>query len=296
MRVLVVGGCGFIGSHIADAFVERDCSVTVLDRQVRVVNTDVNYIEGDIFCEDSLRASLREQDLVVHSAGFSDLDEGLNNPLETIRLNIEATVRLMDAARHSGVSTFCFCSSVYADSGFGGFYGCSKRAAESYIIEYSRRFQFNCRIYRFGTVYGRRSNAANGLYRIVKGALLEGEIIYHGNIEAMRDYIHVIDAAELVVDSALGVDEPLIQLISGIERVSIKNILNILSEILGIDAENIVSHEDSTEGHYTYTAYQLDQTKPVRKRLKANYIEIGSGLHDLCVELKNRIVDDGNEI
>lgn len=289
MNVLVVGGCGFIGSHIVDSYIERGDDVRVLDRQLQWINKNATYVEGDIFCDKTLNGCIRGRDLVINAAGLSDLNIALDKPIETVRLNIESAVRIMQSSQKQGASMFGHCSSVYADSEYGGFYACSKRAAESYIMEYSKRFSFNCKIFRFGTVYGRRANSANGLFRIVENAVLNGNIAYSGDIDATREYINVNDAADLVVDICSRSDKDQVYIISGIEKTSVKDILNIIGETLSLDPNNFKIKKECYDGHYTYTPYSLRNREPIRKIIKSSYVEIGSGIYDLCLEITERI-------
>ena len=80
-------------------------------------------------------------DYVLHFAGLSDLNKALNKPIETIKFNILATANLLKLSLKNNIKRIIFASSIYAISSQGGFYRCSKRAAEDYIEEYQKRFE-----------------------------------------------------------------------------------------------------------------------------------------------------------
>ena len=84
---------------------------------------------------------------------------------------------------------------MYVYSRDGGFYRCSKQAAEQYVEEYKRTYDLDYTILRYGSLYGPRADQSNGLYRIVKNAVESGVVRYQGSSEALREYIHVDDAS-----------------------------------------------------------------------------------------------------
>ena len=83
----------------------------------------------------------------------------------------------------------------------GGFYRVSKKAAEEYIEEFSKRFNLNFTILRYGTIYGKRSNNTNGVKKIIKNALKNKEVVYEGSIKSKRNYLSAQDAAKITVST-----------------------------------------------------------------------------------------------
>src|SRR6185437_699795 len=103
-----------------------------------------------------------------------------------------------------------------------------------YVEEYQRAYGIDFTILRYGSLYGPRSDATNGLYRIVCSALDTGSISYEGNPESIREYIHVDDAARASV-VALG-DEFRNEsvMITGHEPMRVLDLLKMLAEIMGM--------------------------------------------------------------
>ena len=94
---------------------------------------------------------------------------------------------------------FIYASSVYVNSREGGFYGVSKKSAELFVEEYLRAFGLEFTILRYGSLYGPRSNNKNGLRKIISDAIQNNSLTYNGNKDAIREYIHVRDAAKASV-------------------------------------------------------------------------------------------------
>jgi UDP-glucose 4-epimerase len=166
----------------------------------------------------------------------------------------------------------------------GGFYRCSKQAAEHYVEEYQRVFGLDYTILRYGSLYGPRADSSNGLYRIVKSALDNGVISYQGSPDSMREYIHVEDAARASL-IALGEDfRNQSVILTGQEPMRVLDLLEMLSEILGLSsAIEFVAGEHL--GHYVRTPYAY-QPKLGRKYMAPTHVDLGQGLLELIDNLR----------
>ena len=284
--VLVIGGSGFLGSHVADALSNDGYDVKVLDRQrSKWVRDDQEMIIGDLLDRDLLYESTKNCFAVYNFAAIADLNEAILNPLETARINVLGNVEVLEASRQNHVKRYVYASTVYVNSREGGFYRCSKQASENYVEEYQKSFGLDYTILRYGSLYGLRSDAHNGLWRIVKEVLETGIVKYEGNIESVREYIHVEDAAKASV-IALG-DEFKNEhvVLTGHEPLKVIDMLKMLSEILGIQEE--VQFENlSYAGHYIRTPYAF-KTKVARKFIPPMHVDLGQGLIQLIHYIKN---------
>ncbi len=110
------------------------------------------------------------------------------------------TANILDACAKANVKRFVYSSTIYVYSRLGGFYRCSKQAAESYIEEYQKIHDINYTVLRYGTVYGPRADKNNSIYRYIKQALTEKQITCPGTGEEIREYVHVKDVAKLSLD------------------------------------------------------------------------------------------------
>ena len=283
-KACVFGGSGFLGSHVADCLVEDGYSVKVFDRHPSAWLKDgQEMIVGNLLSLDDVNEAVAGADVVYNFAALSDLNEGLNKPLETIRINILGNAHVMEACRNHNVSRFIYASTVYVNSRDGGFYRCSKQAAEHYVEEYQRVFGLDFTILRYGSLYGPRADKANGLYRIVKNAVESGSVCYEGSSEALREYIHVTDAARASV-VALG-EEFCNQsvVLTGQEPMRVDDLLKMLSEILGYE-NGVEFLETNNIGHYVRTPYAY-QPKLGRKYISPMHVDLGQGLIQLIHQI-----------
>ena len=198
-RVVIFGGSGFIGSPLVQYFLERNLKVTVLDvKQNLELPGEAEFLSVDVTDYSSIDGVLESGDRVIHAAGLSDLDACLDSPLDTVRVNICGTVNILEEASRVGVKTFLYTSTLYAAGSAGGFYGCSKRAAESYIWEYARKFDMTIKIARIGSVFGAGSDQRNRITRMIQQARQDGIVVYSDHPRASRQYIHIDDLVNCV--------------------------------------------------------------------------------------------------
>lgn len=281
----VVGGSGFLGSHVADALVDAGRRVRILDRTPSPwIREGQEMIVGDLLDSSGLERAVAGCDVVYNFAAIADLDEALTLPVDTVRVNILGNVELLEACRRHDVERFVYASTVYVHSRDGGFYRCSKQAAEQYVEEYERTYGLPYTILRYGSLYGPRSGGQNGLWRIVKRALDTGRVSYEGSAEAMREYIHVEDAARASV-AALG-EEFRNQhvVLTGQEPMRVMDLLKMLAEILDI-REDVEFTATEQPGHYVRTPYAY-QAKLGRKYMPPMHVDLGQGLLELISEVQ----------
>ena len=200
-NAIVFGGSGFLGSHVADNLSEHGYNVTLFDIQPSpYIRPDQTMIVGDILNSDKVNNALKNQNVVFHFAGLSDLDKGTDQPLEVVNQNILGTINLLNGAVKNNIKRFVFASTIYVYSRLGGFYRCSKQATELFIEEFKSRYGLDYTILRYGSLYGTRANDSNGVRRYLLQALRDGKITYPGTGDEMREYINVKDAARLTTD------------------------------------------------------------------------------------------------
>lgn len=285
-KILVIGGSGFLGSHVCDVLSDSGYSVRILDMiKSEYKRDDQELIIGDLLDLTVLEDAVKGCSVVYNFAGIADLNDALNRPVETVRVNVLGNVQILDMCRKHNVKRYVYASTVYVHSRDGGFYRCSKHACEQYIEEYQNSYNLDYTILRYGSLYGVRSNNTNGLWRIVKDALETGIIRYEGNAESVREYIHVEDAARASV-LALGEDfKNQHVVLTGQEPMRVLDLLKMLSEILDIKQEVIFEDKDYA-GHYIRTPYAYKE-KLGRKFIPAMHIDLGQGLLQLIGYIKN---------
>jgi len=237
MKILVTGGAGFIGSHIAESFLERGDSVRVIDnfttgkrenigslsRNFRDGNLEV--IEGDIRDASRVAEAVAGVELVIHSAAFVSVPLSMDEPQECFDVNVTGTHLLLDQARKAGVRRVVIASSaaVYGESDALPLveetslqpkspYAVSKRVNEQYAELFTNAFDFEVVALRYFNVYGPRQRP-DSMYAaavpIFIRRLLEGRpITIFGDGGQTRDLINVHDVVRANLMASQHPDAP----------------------------------------------------------------------------------------
>ncbi len=283
--VTVIGGSGFIGSHVADQLSTAGFRVRIYDRTDSPwKRPDQEMIVGDLLDLNKLDQAIAGSQAVYNFAALADLNQALDKPIETVKINILGNVHALEACKANKVKRYVYASTVYVNSREGGFYRCSKQAGEHYVEEYQRVYDLDYTILRYGSLYGPRADAENGLLRIVSRALKTGKVSYEGSPDSLREYIHVEDAAKASV-VALGDDfRNQSVVLTGQEPMRVNDLLKMLAEILGIP-EKVEFIEKETVGHYVRTPYAY-QPRLGRKYVPPLHVDLGQGLLQLIEQVR----------
>jgi UDP-glucose 4-epimerase len=287
-RVVVVGGSGFLGSHVADQLSHAGYRVAIYDQcDSAWRRSDQEMIIGDLLDSERLTQAIAGAEVVYNFAALADLNRALTHPIETIRLNVLGNAYVLEACRVNSVRRFVYASTVYVYSREGGFYRCSKQSAEHYVEEFQSTFGLDYTILRYGSLYGPRADEANGLYRIVRHALLTGTVSYVGNPDSIRDYIHVEDAARASVAVLSDEFRNESVVLTGHESIRVVDLLKMLAEILGIP-DAVDFRDEAYAGHYVRTPYAY-RPKLGRKYAPPLHVELGQGLLQLIEDVQARL-------
>ena len=286
-KAVVVGGSGFIGSHVADHLSDAGYLVTVYDQtESQWLQKDQTMVLGDVLDVELLDKTIANADVVYNFAALADLNQALNQPLKTVNINILGNMNVMEACRQHGVARFVYASTAYVHSREGGFYRCSKQASEAYVEEYQRVYGLDYTILRYGSLYGPRADETNGMRRIVKSALDTGILRYQGHPDAMREYIHVDDAARA---SITALDEEFRNenvVLTGQEPMRVFDLLKMLGEVLDLPEDAVEFTDGNYAGHYIRTPYAY-QPRLGRKFIPPMHVDLGQGLLQVINELND---------
>lgn len=217
MRVLVTGGAGFIGSHVADGYLARGDEVTVLDNlstgRGQNVPSGARFVQEDIR-SPAARRLLAEGGFHVlnHQAAQMDVRVSVKDPGFDADVNLLGLLNLLEGAREGAVSRIVFASSggvVYGESDQLPHpesapklpvspYGVSKLASEFYLAQYALLYRIGVRSLRYANVYGPRQNPHGeaGVVAIFGTRLRQGRgVTVYGDGTQTRDYVYVGDVA-----------------------------------------------------------------------------------------------------
>ena len=243
MRLLITGGAGFIGSHLADRRLARGDRVVVLDdfndfydpaakrRNVAPHSGKPSYrlVDGDIRDRELVAKLFAEEpfDAVIHLAARAGVRPSLSQPVLYEDVNVAGTLRLLEAAVESGTPRFLFASSssVYGVNSKLPFseddpvdrpispYAATKRGAELHVFAFHHLHGLKAVCLRFFTVYGPRQRPEMAIARFIR-CLEEGRPVpFFGDGGSRRDYTYIDDIADGVEGAlALPADYEIINL------------------------------------------------------------------------------------
>jgi UDP-glucose 4-epimerase len=251
MRVLAVGGNGFIGSHVVDALVAAGVDVSVLDvadERYRAPLPDVRYIRGSLADQLTIENALSTGiDVVIHLAGSTLPQTSMDSPVADVQ-NLLNSITLFQLCATYKVKKVIFISSggtVYGRAkrlpvSEGDStdplcsYGIIKLAIEKYLFCYSRLYGFDAVVLRLANPYGIRQSpqGQQGAVPIFMWKILHGEpISMWGDGSTIRDFMHVKDAARLCMLATLSECSGVFNVGSG-HGISVADLISLISRTL----------------------------------------------------------------
>lgn len=286
-KVVVYGGSGFLGSHVSDALTEAGYHVCIYDIKPSPYMRDgQEMVVGDIMDKEKVINAAKDCKYVYNFAGLADIEEAHDNPISTVNLNVLGAVHTLEAARNAGSERYLFASSVYVYSSKGSFYRVSKQSAERYIETYKEVYNLDYTILRYGSLFGRRADPGNFINKLLRGALENKLLTYHGTGEELREYIHVLDAAQSSVKMLEKQFANQHIILTGNEKLRVVDLMKMVSEILG-GGVRIEFKGENSGVHYAVTPYAFNPTIG-RKFINTLHVDIGQGLIDCLADIDGR--------
>ncbi len=290
-KVLVIGGSGFLGSHVADKLSDSGFEVSIFDiKPSKWIRDDQEFIEGSILESQSLHDAIGDKKYVYHFAGIADIGESKISPQKTIELNILGTTNVLNACVEKKVSRFIFASSMYVYSSFGSFYNASKKSSEIIIEAFNQEYGLDFTFLRYGSLYGPRAQDWNGINSFIKQIVNEGKLDYFGSGEEKREYIHVSDAADLSLEILSKDYANKAITITGLQVLNSKELIDMIFEIAG--KEPVVRmNKQKNNDHYVKTPYR-HSVMHARKLTPKSFVDIGQGILEIIDSLKESSDDE----
>lgn len=288
MKITLLGGAGFLGSHSADKMSEAGHEVTIFDICCSPwLRSDQKMIVGDILDEDVLQKAIDGADVVYNYAGIADIGDANLRPVDTVVYNILGNVKALEASKRAGVSRFIYASTLYVYGKSGGSYRCSKQASELYVEHYRKEYGLHYTILRYGSLYGTRSDKRNGIYRFVREAMESGTITYYGTPDAIRNYIHVEDAATCSLDILAPefIDTNIV--LTGQQSMKVTQLFNMIEEILGRPLTYTFARGEDHK-HYDITPYSF-HPRLGKKMSPRCSIDLGQGLLSIMEDVYSEL-------
>ncbi len=267
MKILVTGGAGFIGSWVAEAYIEDGNEVLIIDNlstgNLNNVPSSAEFIKGDIRDRSVLKAAFSEfnPDIINHHAAQIDVRKSVDDPTLDADINIKGTLNLLELSRKSGISKFIFASTGGAIYGEPDLipadedtvpmpispYGISKFSIEKYLSYYNKIYGLNYTSLRYSNVYGPRQNPHGeaGVIAIFCNKIIIGEpCTVYGDGEQTRDYVYVEDVKRANIECILSPNDSY-NIGTSIET-SVNGLIEYLRKASGRDFE--VIYEPARDG------------------------------------------------
>ena len=283
-KAVVFGGSGFLGSHVADELTKANIDVIIVDQvESKYKNTNQKMIIADILDTEKLDEIINGANYVYHFAGVADVKESVDNPVSAVKNNILGTTLILDACKKWKIDRFLFASTIYVYSEMGSFYRSTKQSCELLIENYSKEYELDYSILRFGSLYGRRANQFNFIYSIIKSSLLNGTITRQGDGNEIREYIHVTDAARASVEILDDKYKNSNIILTGTQKIKIRDLINMISEMFENKIKINYSNE-KLENHYEITPYTF-KPRLGKKYVSNHYRDLGEGILDTIYDI-----------
>lgn len=248
MKVLVTGGCGFIGSHVVDKLKDKGVEVRVFDMVMPNYRKDIEFYQGSLINLDELRMALNGVEAVFHLAAVADVTDVFQEPHYSEAINVRGTINILEAARLNGsIKRIIYGSTtwVYSEANEqkvdentplnppSHLYTATKLAGEYYCHAYSKLYGLGVTILRYGIPYGTRARDGAVIPIFVKKALNGESLTIAGDGSQFRKFIYVEDLAEGNVLALKSIAKDKTYNLDGKEKITIKQIAETIQKILG---------------------------------------------------------------
>ena len=278
MKILITGGAGFIGSQIADAYIEAGHDVTILDNlstgRMTNVNPKAEFIKGDIQGPEVAEIFANHKfDAVNHQAAQMDVRKSVEDPIYDAKNNVLGFINILQNAAKTGVKKVLFSSSggaIYGEQDTFPAdeehklqpcspYGITKLVGEKYLFFYASNYDLTYTALRYANVYGPRQNPHGeaGVVAIFTQKLLAGEEpVINGNGEQTRDFVYVKDVVRANVLALTDEQNNIYNVGTSIES-TINDVFRILNEYTGANVQE--QHGPGKEGEQFRSVIAYDK-------------------------------------
>jgi len=292
MQILVTGGAGFIGGHLAESFAGAGHDVTVLDnldpyydtgiKQHNVeaaeeaaenANATYEFVDGSVTDQETVSDLVSDADIVYHQAAQAGVRTSVDDPRKPHEVNVDGTLNVLDAARDSDIERVVLASSssVYGKPEYLPYdedhptnpvspYGVSKLAAEQYARVYSELYSLSTVSLRYFTVYGPRMRPNMAMTNFVSRCLNGKPPVIYGDGQQTRDFTHIDDIARvnqqlLTDDSADGE----IMNVGSTDNIDIKTLAEVVRDELAPDLD--LEYDEARTGDAEHTHADVSKAK-----------------------------------
>jgi len=281
-KVLVTGGCGFIGSNFVRMILEEtELEVVNLDLLTYAGNSenlkDVKdneryaFVKGDITIKEDVQKAMEGVDAVFHFAAESHVDNSINDSDPFIRTNIMGTKNMIDVAMQKNIEKFVHVSTdeVYGSVEQGKSteedrleprnpYSASKAASDLLVLSYVNTFGFNACVTRSSNNYGPYQFPEKVIPLFVTNLMEEKKVPLYGTGENIRDWLYVDDNCRGILTVGKKGKKGNIYNVDGGNEISNLELTKRILSIMG-KGDEMIEHVEDRKGHDL--RYSLDSSK-----------------------------------
>ena len=283
MKVVITGGAGFIGSHIAEYWVENNADVHIIDNfrsgfRKNIISEKIRFTEGSIEDKQLVFDSLENADYVFNLAALVSVPESIDKPEECISINVNGLINLLEASKKHKIKKLVHTSSaaIYGDDpelpkttklrpNPKSPYGITKLDGEYYCNLYKESFGVNTTSLRYFNVYGERqdpkSQYAAAVPIFISKALKNEEITIFGDGNQTRDFVYVKDIVKANVMAAERLDIKGVFNVANGSYITIKQLAENIVKVTGSKSEIIYKPERAGDIKHSYAS--IEETKEV---------------------------------
>lgn len=258
-NILITGGAGFIGSHIANSLIDEN-NITIIDNLSTgnlknlkdKEHKNLNFIKADI-CNTNLDDLTSGIDYIFHFAAMASVPLSVENPVECNEINLNATIKLLKSAVNNDVEKIVFSSSssVYGENRNiplketeppmpASPYAASKASCELYLRTFYESYGLNYTALRYFNVFGPNQDKNSQYAAVIPNfisAFLEGEQAeIYGDGEQTRDFVYVGDVVKANINACKSDYNGIVNIASG-EKMTVNKLYEIIKNTLNSDLE-----------------------------------------------------------
>jgi len=267
-KILITGGFGFIGSHIAKALSESNQNdITVYDINARNDKKEnITTLQGDIFDSDKLAKMMQTEEIstVINMIGLASIPNCQQNPETSYKLNVASVQAVLEAMRLCNAERLVFPSTAAIYGATNGpqvsekaepkpstVYGSHKLAAEKLILDYAQKYNIKPTILRLFNVYGDLEKEQGVISLFVRRAIAGQPLIIRGGNQ-LRDFVYLKDVVKAFATTVLtkASENETLNVGSG-TGISINNVAEMVKQHF---PELQVKYETSNGGEYSIYA------------------------------------------